>query len=218
MGKSKTEQPKFGRIEVMLLVLAPFYINDFFLIEAKTADMWLWVDYASRILALALLFLVAADWRQALRENGIGNLPKSALAFVAATAIGLGVTSLLEPWIDARFPFAALQAFPGYDNDRQRMLDLTLGIALVALSEEVIFRWYLDKALSGLIGSKSISLIVGAAFFGLIHWSQSLAGIAGAFVIGLAFGAIYRQSGSIWPLVIAHYVIDVVEYSGQGPG
>ncbi len=71
---------------------------------------------------------------------------------------------------------------------------------LVALSEEMLFRGYLQTALSRLIGFWPAAVILSAAF-GLVHLSNRETvplSIAAATAVGLILSLCLRLSGSLW--------------------
>jgi membrane protease YdiL (CAAX protease family) len=57
--------------------------------------------------------------------------------------------------------------------------------------------------------------------FGLAHAYQGATGILVTGVLGLVFGLLYLRSKSLWPLVIAHGLIDTLSlvalYAGKLP-
>lgn len=211
---AKTMNARFKEVIAPALVLLPFYLNDFFLIGAQSAGEWLWIDYVSRTISLGALLVLAADGRDLLRENRIRNWDIAAMALVAAFLTARVVENFFAPWIREHVGTMVLQGFPGYNHPTQRLLDLTLGIAFVAVSEEVVFRWYLPKVIGAFLKSKITIDVLASVLFALAHWSRLSAGIFPSFVIGLAFALIYRMTGTIWPLIAAHYANDYFEYAG----
>ena len=80
--------------------------------------------------------------------------------------------------------------------------------------EETLFRGYLFERLGKLLGSaagaKAIIVTLSAGLFGLAHFhDQGLAGVEQATIVGLAFGAIFAVTGSIWMLMCAHAAFDL---------
>jgi membrane protease YdiL (CAAX protease family) len=49
---------------------------------------------------------------------------------------------------------------------------------------------------------------------GSYHLYQGLGGFAGNAVMGLVFGEVYRRWGRLWPLVVAHTLMDLVAFVG----
>jgi membrane protease YdiL (CAAX protease family) len=59
----------------------------------------------------------------------------------------------------------------------------------------------------------AIALVVSAVIFGLGHAYQGPAGVIKTGAIGLAFGLAYLAVGrNLWPLIIAHGLIDTLDF------
>lgn len=109
-------------------------------------------------------------------------------------------------------------------------LPMLLGLLAIAWSttafgEELLFRGFLLGRLRALLGS-GLGVGVAAAFvqtlmFGLAHAYQGPTGILVTGLIGLVFGLLYLRLRVLWPLVIAHGLIDTVGllalYAGRVP-
>jgi membrane protease YdiL (CAAX protease family) len=84
------------------------------------------------------------------------------------------------------------------------------GLSLAAgVGEELAYRGYAIGALAPLIGAP-VAAIVTSAVFGVLHAYQGPLGIVRAGVLGgmLAWG--FLISGSLWPAIIAHVLLDVL--------
>lgn len=96
--------------------------------------------------------------------------------------------------------------------ENERALDIAKGLdvgsALIvatgaALSEEIYFRGFLQRR---------IGVVAQAVLFSLAHLSYvNVLEIAVTFALGLAFGLIRRQTGSLWAPVAAHFAFDFLE-------
>lgn len=80
--------------------------------------------------------------------------------------------------------------------------------------EETVFRGYLFERLGRLLGAgvwAKVSIVMfTSVLFGLAHYSQGLASVQQATVVGLVFGATFAATGRIWMLMCAHAAFDVV--------
>jgi membrane protease YdiL (CAAX protease family) len=77
-----------------------------------------------------------------------------------------------------------------------------------------VFRGYLFERLGRLMGksarAKALIVVLTSLLFGAVHFPvQGLAGAEQATILGLAFGALYARSGSLWFLMIAHAAFDL---------
>ncbi len=88
--------------------------------------------------------------------------------------------------------------------------------ATIAVAEEVLYRGYLQHVLSARWG-KVVGLIVMAAFFGLQHLALTpfdpqawIARFITTFVGGIMFGLLALWMKRLWPLIIGHWVLDVI--------
>jgi membrane protease YdiL (CAAX protease family) len=54
-------------------------------------------------------------------------------------------------------------------------------------------------------------IVVSSLAFGLGHSYQGAGGVARVTLIGLAFGAFYVFTGTIWLPMLAHAVLDIVQ-------
>ncbi|WP_386068034.1 CPBP family intramembrane glutamic endopeptidase [Tahibacter sp. UC22_41] len=98
-------------------------------------------------------------------------------------------------------------------------LPMLLGLLAIAWStaafgEELLFRGFLLGRLRALLGGGPgfgiVAAFVQALLFGLAHAYQGPTGILVTGLIGLVFGLLYLRLRVLWPLVIAHGLIDTV--------
>lgn len=86
----------------------------------------------------------------------------------------------------------------------------------IAVAEEVLYRGHLQHVLSARWG-KVIGLIVMAVFFGIQHLALTpfdpqawLARFVTTFLAGIMFGLLALWMKRLWPLIIGHWVLDVI--------
>jgi len=83
-----------------------------------------------------------------------------------------------------------------------------------ALVEEVIVVGYLITRLRQ-FGATAVAAIVASALLrGTYHLYQGWGGFAGNLAMGVLFGFIFTRTRRTWPLVVAHFLLDV----GAGAG
>ena len=83
-----------------------------------------------------------------------------------------------------------------------------------ALVEEVIVVGYLTTRLQQLGLTAAAAVGASALLRGTYHLYQGWGGFAGNVALGLFFGAVFVRTRRAWPLVIAHFLLDV----GAGVG
>jgi membrane protease YdiL (CAAX protease family) len=141
------------------------------------------------------------DWRiDAPRGLGLAALigiPGLGL-YLAGRALGIGVavvpSTLSDTWW--RIPVLVLMAFAN------------------AWAEEVIVVGYLLTRLRQLQIPAAKALVLSAALRGCYHLYQGFGAGLGNIVMGLVFGYTWQRSGRLWPLIIAHGLIDTVAFVG----
>jgi membrane protease YdiL (CAAX protease family) len=129
----------------------------------------------------------------------------SGLGFVVGTQ-GFG-------WPPTRFT-----ALGPLDGNLPRLLAL-LAVAwtTAAFGEELLFRGFLLGRLRALFGGGRAAGIAAAALqavaFGAIHAYQGRTGMLVTGLVGFAFGLSILRLRSLWPLVLAHGLVDTVALS-----
>jgi membrane protease YdiL (CAAX protease family) len=106
----------------------------------------------------------------------------------------------------------------GFNLESSSVIPLVLvGAPLIALNEELFFRGFVLEGLRPM-GWRT-AIIGSAALFGASHVVNIVAGANLPFTImqvaattagGVAFAAIRIRSGSLWPLLILHVILDVM--------
>jgi membrane protease YdiL (CAAX protease family) len=86
---------------------------------------------------------------------------------------------------------------------------LILGSIAAALLEEVVVIGYLITKLRrigwGVVAAVSLSALLRASY----HLYQGLGGFIGNLALGLFFGWLFVRRKRLWPLIIAHFLVDL---------
>lgn len=87
----------------------------------------------------------------------------------------------------------------------------------VGIMEEFLYRGYLQPRLIALTNRTWLGILLTAFFFGLQHIvlplydvPTSLTRFVSTFLIGLLFGVLYQRQKRLLPLIIAHWLVDVI--------
>ncbi|HSH75923.1 MAG TPA: CPBP family intramembrane glutamic endopeptidase [Longimicrobiales bacterium] len=93
-------------------------------------------------------------------------------------------------------------------DGRERGVFALLAVA-AGLGEELAYRGYALSALAPLLGAPGAAVLTSVVF-GILHGYQGLLGTVRTGVMGglLAWG--FLASGSLWPAIVAHTLIDLV--------
>ncbi|MDI3313182.1 MAG: type II CAAX endopeptidase family protein [Mycobacterium sp.] len=81
-------------------------------------------------------------------------------------------------------------------------------------AEEIIVVGYLLTRLRQLGAGPATALGCSSLLRGSYHAYQGFGACLGNIAMGLVFGYVWRRTGRLWPLVIAHGVIDTVAFVG----
>jgi membrane protease YdiL (CAAX protease family) len=163
-------------------------------------------DYVERILILAIFLVVVrpTNWQYRPRISHI-------LVLLVATVID---TTLL---IEIRDGFKELEfdrfnisaGFPLIENKFHRYFDLSAGLILVAVSEELIYRKLAHEVMARR-KFRPVSIYFFSSFtFALLHLNQGLDLFLGAFAGGVLLMFIYRWSRTIYLPIAAHYLTNL---------
>lgn len=207
-------------IAVFLLLCLPFYLNDFANIYVKDWRIWLAIDYIGvKLFPLLIIGLLLRTGK--MKPGEFGLLPTPAVSFLTVFLIGTLVGIFLDQngqEIISRFPgYRSLGEMPAITNPFWSRLDLTAGLLMVGIVEELVFRGYLCTFLFRYTRRPGLIIGLSALAFGLIHWSGGLHQVAVTGTIGAIFMALYLRTGSLYPLILAHFIIDFISFGDIFP-
>jgi membrane protease YdiL (CAAX protease family) len=58
-----------------------------------------------------------------------------------------------------------------------------------------------------------VLVVVTSILFGAYHWWTGIGNIVEAALMGALLMLFYRRSAALWPVVLAHYFTDVVDFA-----
>jgi membrane protease YdiL (CAAX protease family) len=100
-------------------------------------------------------------------------------------------------------------------NDTWWRVPVLLAVAFAnAWAEEIIVVAFLMTRLRQLGMTPGAVLVASSVLRGLYHLYQGFGAGLGNIVMGLVFGYVWQRTGRLWPLVVAHGVIDAVAFVG----
>jgi len=103
-----------------------------------------------------------------------------------------------------------LFVFPPYPSTSLKIIDLTFGLLLVALSEEFIFRICLIEWLESFSLGRISVTVISCFIFATIHWGHGSVNVVLVFVWALLPAYYYQKKKDIFPCVLAHYVTNFI--------
>lgn len=78
----------------------------------------------------------------------------------------------------------------------------------VSLTEEGLFRGYLQQRLTGIM-SPNIALVITSALFGLLHYAGGVQLIIFAGLSGIIYGLAWMWSGRLWVATLFHFFLNL---------
>mgnify|MGYP001576989289 CR=1 FL=1 len=207
-------------LAVLLALAAPFYLNDFASIIVKDWRWWLAIDYvAVKLFPLAVVAWLIASRKMELAEFGITD--QRALPFLAAFSIAALAGTLIDQNAYAlvgKLPgYGPLGAMPEIRSSAWNRIDLSFGLLLVGVLEELVFRAYAYTVIRRYTASPAAIVAISAIAFGLIHWSLGLHTVLITAAIGAVFMVVYLQTRSAPALMLAHFAVNFIDYAGVIP-
>ena len=171
---------------------------------------WLFWDYAGRLGALAVLAALA--WPVAFRREKL-RMP---WIQIPLWVLGIVLADHYLDWIRTTgshlFPSTVLGDYP-LSKGWLHWFDTLLGIGLDTYTEEVVFRRCARNVFKPYVGDGMPMVLLTSLLFGAYHWWSGAGNILAAVLMGVLFMLFYRRSGSLWPVVLSHYLTDVVDFA-----
>ena len=168
-----------------------------------------------------MLGLIAISVALFLFVNGNGLMEKYGLT-------GWAKNSKAMLWFIPLWIISCLNLFGGFrpDYPMPGLIYAAVSMALVGFVEELIFRGFLFKAMLK-DGDVKTAVIVSSVTFGLGHIMNLLTGqdlietlsqVVFAVAVGFVFTYVFYKSGSLWPGILAHSLIDVTSVFASNEG
>lgn len=185
-----------------------------------------WLDLAYQVVGMLLPLVVVAlafylvrhvaapelgPWR-AMHLDGSRPVRDLVLGVLLAAAVGIPGLGfyLLAREIGINLNVAAANL-----TENWWTVPVYIGMAAMnGILEEVIMVGYLFLRWRQAGWQPARIIVVSALIRGLNHLYQGFGGMIGNIVMGLFFGWMYQRTRRLWPLVIAHTLIDIVAFIG----
>jgi len=201
---------------VLIILCLPFYLNDLSDIYVRDWRLWLTIDY----LAVKLFPLLVVSWLFLRKKMTLADFGLTAQPIISLVSI-FYVCALLGSVIEQTgylilgdiSAAAKLGEMPDIPHPFWHGLDLTVGLLLTGICEELVFRGYLRAFLVRY--TQSAALIIGASAlaFGFIHWSGGYEKVLVTALVGAFFMLLYLRTRSLPAIMLAHFAIDFLDFS-----
>ena len=194
-------------------VLFPMVASQILRLQQTDPTIWIFWDYTGRLGALAVLVAipsaraVAFQWRHLRTTRWEAALWIAGIVFVDHYLCGW-----LRQTINAALPATVLGAYPA-SHGWLKIVDDVFGLALVAYSEEMVFRRCARHLFETYLGDGYALVAVTSLLFGAYHWWTGIGNIVEAIIIGILLMLFYRRSAALLPAVFAHYLTDIVDFA-----
>jgi uncharacterized protein len=182
-----------------------------------------WLDFSYQFLAVffdlfavaLVLYLLWQPGRSAFRRIGLDftRPGRDLLGGVALLGV-IGVPGLALYFVGRALGITVNVVAAPLDSFWWTIPILILSAVRSALQEEVIVIGYLFTRLRELGWGKWKIILSAAALRGSYHLYQGIGPFLGNLVMGVVFGWCYARWGRTMPLVIAHWIIDIVSFVG----
>jgi membrane protease YdiL (CAAX protease family) len=165
------------------------------------------IDYAERVVLIGMIIV-------------FGGFRFRRVVFSARTAALTGLTIVLalglfyaDEQLGLVIPILGGQvwSFSDLESDPFFYFDLIVGLALVALSEELVFRYQFVRSFPNRVAAQ---YLLSTFAFALIHVPQGVTGVVVAGLAGLLLMGLYRATGALAAPIVAHYLIDLILFAG----
>ncbi|MFB6221175.1 MAG: lysostaphin resistance A-like protein [Halolamina sp.] len=168
--------------------------------------------------AVFLSFLVAGIWFTGvpLEPLGVTRPSMTDLGIGAALGVGLFVLNQGAARLGRQFGLGGDEALrealapetaPGW------LALLLVVLPVVAGFEELLFRGALVGGFGAGFGlSAPLLVVASSAAFALGHGAQGRVGVVVTGALGLVFGAVFVATGSIAVVLVAHYLVNALEF------
>lgn len=211
MGRGRPDAERSGAPLWFAAALLPMIASQILRLDQREAWAWLAFDYAGRLGGLAVLAALArpiAFRRERLRMSW----PEVALWVVGSALADRVLATAVSAPVNALIPASVLGAYPN-PTGALFAFNSIVGLALVAFSEEIVFRRCAQAALGPYVGEGWRMVASTALLFGAYHWWTGIGNILEAAAMGVVFMRFYQRSGALWPVVLGHYLADVASFA-----
>ena len=192
--------------------LAPMLASQIIRLPQHDVELDLW-DYAGRLSGLFILASIPSARSVAFGPDKLRMSGWTLTLWIVGIALADRYPiDWVRRTISAALPATALGSYP-QASGWLHLFDVVFGLALVACSEEIAFRRCARHVFQAYLGDGSLMVVSSSLLFGAYHWWAGAGNIVGAMLTGALLMLFFRRSGALWPVALAHYLIDVIFFA-----
>jgi hypothetical protein len=209
------------RMRLLLCFIAIFLVNDLANIFVRDYRVWLLIDYGfAKGLPLAMILWAIRKGVATRADFGIRRLPWRPFVglTVLLSVVGIIVDQLGWRFLEQLLPRTQLGSWPRIEDPMVNVMDLILGLALVGIVEELLFRGFCFTVLRERTRRTGLSFLLATVVFGAIHWSLGLHAVVSTMIWAVMPLIVVWKTGSAVPGIIAHFLTNFVAFSNVIPG
>ncbi len=168
-------------------------------------------------LGLGVVFLVARPvFVQGFQRIPLFDLVRWSAAIAAGSLLALGVVIFCEHrgWLP---PESELVYLLIPETTREKVWSVLILAPTAAFCEEFLFRGFLLTQLTVWFHSVPWAWVVCSVAFGMAHFYQGWSGMTRAGLLGALLAYPVVEIGSLYPSMLAHWLIDAVALVWLGP-
>lgn len=191
-------------------------------IKQAAKSQYEWLDIADQLVsilsglapaALAIVLLMRSPAGRGL-SIGLHRLGWRELGIGGAFAAGIGIPGLGLVWAARELGLNAQIVVTNFPDVWYRVPTLVLEAFQQGIGEEIVVCAYVLTRLRQIGWSNSRALGAASVLRGSYHLYQGYGGFIGNAVMGLLFGWWFQRTRRVWPLIVAHFLIDAVSFIG----
>lgn len=196
-----------------MAALIPMVASQILRLQQSDPAAWIFWDYAGRLGTLAVLGAIPSARIVAFQWERLRTAPwENTVWIVGIVLVDHYLCGWIRRTINSALPATVLGVYPELHGWLQ-IVDGTFGLVLVAFSEEVVFRRCARHLFQLYLNDGYALLVVTSILFGAYHWWTGIGNIIEAVLIGGLSMLFYRRSGALWPVVLAHYLMDFIDFA-----
>jgi len=218
--KNRTDGKNRLYVLAVVLLASPFYLNDFANLYVTNWRWWLFVDYAG-VKFFPFLVTLWLIYSKKIRASEFGLTSQSIPSFLVVFLIVALVGTVIDQngyQLIAKLPgYPPLGGMPAITSPVWNWIDLTLGLLLVGIFEELVFRGFMYTYISRYTENSFAIVVISSVAFGLIHWSLGLHAVVITSIIGAVFMIAYLRTRSLPAIMLVHFAINFIDFAGIVP-